>query len=228
MWLHRKSHTEMLFNITLNVLFQSADSSVSAFCPKFPCSSFLPCTQSWLHTQPLHISSASSELDSHHPSQLESLLQSFPSSNQFSLIPVPNSLLRLLNHLSLLSLSSSRLASHPICSFVPTCSSQQCLKVTDALIFPRGFSSSQHEFLRCCLCSVLTLPVSQFLILPLFFLTDFRLWSPCPTSFSYFLFDKIHQVPRFSRSASWSSLATHPRSWSFLAWTQVRWLLALC
>ena len=70
---------------------------------------------------------------------------------------------------------------------------------------------------------------SQFFILPLFFLTDFRLWSPCPTSFSfYFLFDKTHQLPCFSSSASWSSLTTYPRSWSFLAWTQARGFLALC
>lgn len=218
-YLHRKSRTQTLFNIALNFLFLSTVSPVSALCPQFPCSSFLPCTWSWLHAQPLRISSVSSEPASHHLSHFGSLFQ-------FSLIPISNSLIRLLNHVS-----SARLVSHPICSFVTTSSSQQCLKVTYvlALILCCAFSSSQHEFPHPSLCFVLILPVSQFFILLLFFLTDFRLWSPGPTSFSfYFLFDKTHQLQCFSSSASWSSVATYPRSWSFLAWTQVRWFLALC
>lgn len=56
-----------------------------------------------------------------------------------------------------------------------------------------------------------------------FFLTDFTLWSPYPTTSSfYFLFDKTHQPPCFSSLSSWSSLDIYLLFWSFLARTEER------
>lgn len=179
------SPTHTLFKLTLNFLFPSIVSPVSAFCSQFPCSSFLPHSWSWLHAQPLQISTVSSHPASHHLAYLGSFFQSFLSSSQVSL-----TLLTLSLGCSAIPPSSVSVQtgfSSDLLAFVTTSSSQQCLKVTYvlALILPCGFLSSQQEFLHLCLCFVLAHLTDFHIVIPYWFYITVSLPKQFPISFSF-------------------------------------------